>query len=128
MAILSRVAENLFWIGRYVERAKSVARLINVTTHLELDAGGPEEWDVDFWTPLLGPTGHHARIPGGRRRERSAAIRRYLAFDHENPNLAHSGSLGGAVRSVNEGDPSAAEESRRGSGNGGGGYTRQGGR
>ena len=39
--MLSRVAENLYWISRYVERAENVARLLDVGFHLELDAAGP---------------------------------------------------------------------------------------
>ena len=38
--MLSRVAENLYWISRYVERAENVARLLDVGFHLELDAAG----------------------------------------------------------------------------------------
>ena len=38
--MLSRVAENLYWISRYVERAENVARLLDVGFHLELDASG----------------------------------------------------------------------------------------
>jgi len=38
--MLSRVAENLYWISRYIERAENVARLLDVGFHLELDASG----------------------------------------------------------------------------------------
>ena len=38
--MLSRVAENLYWISRYVERAENIARLLDVGFHLELDAAG----------------------------------------------------------------------------------------
>ena len=38
--MLSRVAENLYWISRYVERVESVARLLNDSLQLELDAAG----------------------------------------------------------------------------------------
>lgn len=38
--MLSRVAENLFWISRYVERAENLARVLNDAFHLELDATG----------------------------------------------------------------------------------------
>ena len=48
--MLCRVADDLFWMSRYVERPIGVSRLIDVTRHLELDAG-----DVDFWTPLVPP-------------------------------------------------------------------------
>jgi len=32
--MLSRVAENLYWLARYVERAENTARLLNVNTQL----------------------------------------------------------------------------------------------
>jgi uncharacterized alpha-E superfamily protein len=38
--MLSRVAENLYWMARYVERAEGVARFLDVAFHLELDAAG----------------------------------------------------------------------------------------
>ncbi|MFO0958061.1 MAG: alpha-E domain-containing protein [Isosphaeraceae bacterium] len=38
--MLSRVAENLYWMSRYVERAENIARLLDVAFDLELDAAG----------------------------------------------------------------------------------------
>jgi uncharacterized alpha-E superfamily protein len=35
--VISRVAENLFWLGRYLERAESAARVCLVTRNLALD-------------------------------------------------------------------------------------------
>ena len=35
--MLSRVAEQLYWMARYIERAEDTARIINVNTHLLLD-------------------------------------------------------------------------------------------
>ena len=35
--MLSRVAERMYWLGRYVERAENTARLISVNTNLTLD-------------------------------------------------------------------------------------------
>ena len=37
--MLSRIAESLFWIGRYVERAEDTARILDV--HLHAAARGP---------------------------------------------------------------------------------------
>ena len=37
--MLSRVAENLYWISRYVERAEAAARLLDDAYHRELDVG-----------------------------------------------------------------------------------------
>ena len=39
--MLSRVAENLFWMSRYLERAENVARLLDIGLFLELDAPDP---------------------------------------------------------------------------------------
>ena len=36
--LLSRVAENLYWMSRYVERAENLARLLHVGFYVELDA------------------------------------------------------------------------------------------
>ena len=35
--MLSRIAESLYWIGRYVERAEDTARLLDVHYHLLLE-------------------------------------------------------------------------------------------
>jgi uncharacterized alpha-E superfamily protein len=45
--LLSRVAENVYWMGRYLERAENVARLINSTTTalLDLPRGVQLGWD-----------------------------------------------------------------------------------
>ena len=37
-AMLSRIAENLYWIGRYVERAENTARLLDVNYHAVIEA------------------------------------------------------------------------------------------
>jgi uncharacterized alpha-E superfamily protein len=67
--MLCRVADDLFWTARYVERAIAVSRLIDVTRHLELDAG-----DMDFWTPLVGESLAAA-----------TDVRQWLTSDEANP-------------------------------------------
>ncbi len=46
--MLSRVAERIYWMARYMERAENIARLINVNTLLLLDLprGVPLGWDA----------------------------------------------------------------------------------
>ncbi|HXX90805.1 MAG TPA: alpha-E domain-containing protein [Acidimicrobiales bacterium] len=39
-ALLSRVAESIFWIGRYVERAEGTARILDVVVHHTLEERG----------------------------------------------------------------------------------------
>ncbi|WP_110687426.1 alpha-E domain-containing protein [Salinicola aestuarinus] len=38
--MLSRVAENLYWVARYIERAEDTARLVSVSSNLLLDMPG----------------------------------------------------------------------------------------
>jgi uncharacterized alpha-E superfamily protein len=83
--MLSRVAENLYWIGRYVERAENVARLLDVAFHLELDSAmvGPEP---DMPTPIesvlsiLGYREAYARLKGRRDLPRDGVLR-FLTLD-----------------------------------------------
>ncbi|HEU5318418.1 MAG TPA: alpha-E domain-containing protein, partial [Chloroflexota bacterium] len=84
--MLSRVAEDLFWLSRYVERAVAVSRLIDVTLHLELDIGESE--DSDLWAPLLGPAaaGGHLTLSEEGAHPSPRDIRRHLAFNAGNPN------------------------------------------
>jgi uncharacterized alpha-E superfamily protein len=85
MALLCRVAENMFWLNRHVERAIAMIRVVDVTAHLELDAGEGYQHEVDFWTPLLGPvldTGPH---PSEAPQPLPVDIRYYLSFDADNP-------------------------------------------
>ena len=42
-SMLSRIAESLFWIGRYVERAEDTARILDVQTQLILEDPGVDE-------------------------------------------------------------------------------------
>ena len=52
--LLSTVAERVYWIGRYVERAEATARLVKVHTELFLDL--PRAAGLQ-WRPLLEVTG-----------------------------------------------------------------------
>jgi uncharacterized alpha-E superfamily protein len=44
--MLSRIAESLFWIGRLVERAEDVARMLDVSVHLLLEESNVSEADA----------------------------------------------------------------------------------
>ena len=48
--MLSRVAQNIYWTTRYIERAEDTARLINVNTNLLLDL--PRHTTFG-WLPLI---------------------------------------------------------------------------
>ena len=48
--MLSRVANNIYWLARYLERAENTARLINVNSHLLLDL--PSSVKLG-WEPII---------------------------------------------------------------------------
>lgn len=50
--MLSRTADNLYWLGRYVERAENAARLIDGTYHLSLLPITPDEHG-ELWRRLF---------------------------------------------------------------------------
>ena len=52
--MLSRVAERMYWFGRYVERAENTARLINANTSLVLDLPSMKH----IWASLISITGY----------------------------------------------------------------------
>jgi uncharacterized alpha-E superfamily protein len=86
--MLSRVAENLYWISRYVERAENVARLLDVGFHLELDASGLSG-DVSGQAPIesiltiLACGDSFEKAHGGEQKDREAVLR-FLTFDRQN--------------------------------------------
>jgi uncharacterized alpha-E superfamily protein len=85
--MLSRVADAMFWMSRYLERAEAIARLLDVGFHLELDlmgvAGGPSEL---HWSSLLAIL--QTAVPSNLAHQASpvSEIIRWLTFDLENPN------------------------------------------
>jgi len=52
--MLSRVAESIFWVSRYIERAENIARFIDVNVRLTLDV----PMDIKLqWEPMINITG-----------------------------------------------------------------------
>ncbi len=43
-SLLSRSAENLFWLARYIERAENLARILDVQETFARDSGGKQDW------------------------------------------------------------------------------------
>ncbi len=54
--MLSRVANSIFWMSRYLERAENIARLIETQLHMILDLPSLRE-DSAAWKPLVDITG-----------------------------------------------------------------------
>src|SRR5215211_7604806 len=86
IAMLCRVAEEVYWLSRNIERAVAVGRLIEVTWHLELDSGESGGTHEQFWSPLLGPLDLDGLGPLGSVPLSRDELRHWLAFDRDNPN------------------------------------------
>ena len=59
-AVLSRIAESLFWIGRLVERAEDVSRMLDVSVNLLLEESSAS--DVEACRTLLSVVGVSERV------------------------------------------------------------------
>ncbi len=67
--MLSRHAEDLFWVGRYMERAENTARMLDVTYHSALEAGSDRTADEvwgDLYAILMLDEDEVAGLSGGR--------------------------------------------------------------
>ncbi|MBM9535706.1 alpha-E domain-containing protein [Desulfobulbus alkaliphilus] len=80
--MLSRVANSIYWMCRYIERAENIARFINVNLNLLLDT--TEEGK--HWKPLVMTTGDHEIFAQNDREYSQEAVIHFLTFDRNYPN------------------------------------------
>lgn len=84
--MLSRVADSLFWMSRYLERAEHLGRLLNATFHLELDLTGlvPEGYQPS-WAANLEIVQQVAPAELLAHPDPAHAVAAWLTFDRTNP-------------------------------------------
>ena len=99
--MLSRVADSIYWMSRYIERAENVARFISVNLNLSMDMPGEAGQQ---WRPLVVMTGDDEpfRRRGGQTTKQSVV--EFLTFDAQNPN-----SILSCLRSARENARSVRE-------------------
>lgn len=97
--LLSRIAETLFWIGRYVERADDTARILDVHVHRMLEEpSGDEDAGCRALMAILGvPPPADGRIDIG-------TVLRSLAYDDSGPS-----AITGALQAARTGGRSVRE-------------------
>ena len=86
--MLSRTADNLYWIARNMERAETVARLLEVGARMSLlptAQGYRSDWDS-----LLRASGNATGYGAKYGAPDQALIEDYLFFDRDNPNSVAS--------------------------------------
>lgn len=77
--MLSRVADAIYWVSRYIERAENVARFVDVNQSISL--GGSSQW-----APLVYASGDEelfGKLYGGFS---TTNVLEFLLFQEENPN------------------------------------------
>jgi uncharacterized alpha-E superfamily protein len=81
--MLSRVADSIYWMNRYVERAENVARFVDVNLNLLLDAplGVRQQW-----APLVVTTGDQDAFKERYGEATAENVLRFLTFDREYSN------------------------------------------
>lgn len=82
--MLSRTADNLFWLSRYVERAESLARILETTQRLSsLPAayGGL----TNEWESAVATAGCTETFFAKHEEANQEAVVNYVAFDRDNP-------------------------------------------
>lgn len=92
--MLSRVADSMFWMSRYIERAENVARFIDVNLQMILDGGGHQRGQ---WEPLVITSGDHKPFRERYGEATMENVLHFLTFDRQNPN-----SIISAVSSARE--------------------------
>ena len=78
--MISRVADHCFWFGRYLERAESTARLLQVTAGLSLDA---DLTPLQCWQPVIITAGEQENFLKAKGEEAMGdgeAVQEYLSF------------------------------------------------
>jgi uncharacterized alpha-E superfamily protein len=85
--MLSRVANSLYWMSRYIERAENTARLVDTSLQLLLDMRNLDEQHVaKQWLPIVQAAGDEEAFSKLHPKATGPAVTEFLVFQAENPN------------------------------------------
>lgn len=87
--MLGRVADQLYWMARYSERAENMARIIDVADRLTLTPQ-QEETRKSAWFSALEVAGARAGYDEKHGDLKTAGVLHYLALDPDNPSSIYS--------------------------------------
>jgi hypothetical protein len=101
LPLLSRVADSVYWLSRYVERADNIARYIGVNLNLQLDL---PLTPAQQWQPLVETTGDVEMFRKKYGEAKQDNVIEFLAYDDENPS-----SIASCLRAARENARSVRE-------------------
>jgi uncharacterized alpha-E superfamily protein len=81
--MLSRIADSLFWLARYIERAEDTARILDVNYHMLLEQS-QEAYHLR-WEPLMVMAGEENLFHRLYSEVNAENVFEFLAFRHDNP-------------------------------------------
>ncbi len=89
--MLCRVADSLFWMSRYIERAENTVRLVDVTLQTLLESEHSSE-DISYrhWSPILSSLGDQELFESHCSETSSLEVTHFLTFSRENPSSVFS--------------------------------------
>ncbi len=85
--MLSRVANSLYWMARYIERAENIARIVDVNLQLLLDIRNLDEQRlIAYWQPIVQAAGDEESFFKIHPHATGAAVTEFMVFEKTNPN------------------------------------------
>ena len=85
--MLSRVANSLCWLARYLERAENTARLVDVNLKLLPDLVDLEDEQINrHWLPIVESSGDEEEFARLHPEVTGRAVTEFMVFQAENPN------------------------------------------
>ncbi|MEO8351121.1 MAG: alpha-E domain-containing protein [Chthoniobacteraceae bacterium] len=89
--MLSRVAESLYWMGRYIERAENIARILDVNLQVTLDTEvSGDESEARAWQPIIATFEDQKLFDSLYAVTNGDAVCEFVTFAKENPNSIFS--------------------------------------
>ena len=94
--MLSRTADHLYWMARYIERAENMARVLDVTYSMSLVPNAAQS-EAALWLPALEISGNVEAYEKDYDNVNAADVIHYLSMDMNNPS-----SIYNALRNARE--------------------------
>jgi len=88
--MLSRTAENLFWMARHIERAENIARILDVAQRSALLPSAPNIAEADLWYAPLKITGSTDSYEVKYGSAKADKVTHFMALDPDNPASIYS--------------------------------------
>lgn len=87
--MLSRTADHLYWMARYIERAENMARVLDVTYNMSLVPNAAIS-EAALWLPALEISGNVETYDEAHDDYTAAGVIHYLAMDTNNPSSIYN--------------------------------------